>query len=51
LLDSYWPRYLQANVPLAQLPVAPAEAEPAPEPERAAEKPGVFDRIRGMFRR
>ena len=51
LLDSYWPRYLQANVPLAQLPVAPAEPEPAQEPERAAEKAGMFDRIRGMFRR
>ncbi|HWL75270.1 MAG TPA: hypothetical protein VNQ74_15485, partial [Burkholderiaceae bacterium] len=34
LLDSYWPRYLQANVPLAQLPVAPAEPQPAQEPER-----------------
>ncbi len=50
LLESYWPRFLVANVPLSQnvaarpryVPRAPAPT-PAPDEET---KPGIMDRVR-----
>jgi len=42
LLDGYWPRFLEANVPL-RIPVAQ-------KPERHATKPpGVMDRVKGLL--
>jgi len=50
LLEGFWPRFLLANVPLAQGPVTPPPtgpkpADPAP-PVEVETKPGWFDRVR-----
>jgi hypothetical protein len=48
LIEGYWPRYLQANVPLTQQPLAqrPRRAPPPAEPAESEKKPGMLDRMR-----
>jgi hypothetical protein len=51
MLESYWPQFLLANVPLVQKPQAVArreKAETAP-PQEPAKKPGRLDQIKGYF--
>ncbi len=49
-LEDYWPRFLKANAPLTS-PVAETPRPPAsPPPEKAASKPGVVDRVKGLFK-
>jgi hypothetical protein len=45
LVDGYWPRYLQANVPLVQQPIAQRPRR-TPAPAEEEKKPGMFDRVR-----
>lgn len=46
LLDGYWPRFLVANVPLEDTPVAARPALPPVKPPEADRKPGMIDRLR-----
>ncbi len=48
LVDGYWPRYLRANVPLSQEPLAqrPRRSPPPEAPAEQDKKPGMFDRMR-----
>jgi hypothetical protein len=56
LLEGYWPQFLVANIPLASVstPVAQRPKPAAPEPERPAEAPSLFETMRSylppMFR-
>jgi hypothetical protein len=56
-LDSYWPRFLAAHVPLindpatapdASRPTAQTEPPAASPPVQEAKKPGFFDRLKGI---
>jgi hypothetical protein len=47
-LEGYWPRLLNAQVPLVPAPVVTNPAPP-PAPNQAA-KPGVFDRIKDAWK-
>jgi hypothetical protein len=55
-LESYWPRFLLAHVPLvhgpaaaAPLPRTASQPKPAPPPKPEEKKPGFFDRLKGYL--
>jgi len=53
-LDGYWPRFLLANVPPAQQPLADTASESSPPPppiQKQATKPGVMERVKDWWRR
>ncbi len=45
LLEGYWPQFLLANVPFPSVARRPA---PPPRPQKAPERPGFFDRMKGL---
>jgi hypothetical protein len=53
-LDGYWPRFLLANVPPVQQPLADTAIDSTPPPpagNKQATKPGVMERVKDWWRR
>jgi hypothetical protein len=48
-LDDYWPRFLAAFAPLAEVPRVAEELKPTP-PATPPQPPGLLDRVRGWWR-
>ena len=54
LLEGYWPRFLAANVPLAEVPVSrkPDLTQPPPQrPQQPEQSTGFLDRVKGLLPR
>ncbi len=59
ILEGYWPRYLEKNVPLAtppthltEAPLPPSEKQEEPQPPEPAQEPettGFLDRVKGFL--